>query len=467
MPRKKKITRVSQTSLFGEEDTQAKRAVSPKKKKTEVLTEEIIEQPQGRESAVFSVADYLTYLGDLVSAEGAVVQGEISGYKTHPAGAFFSLKDQDGDGLLRCYMPPRYLHQLGFDLEDGLLVQATGVASIYRPRGELSFSVSSISLVGDGSIRQAYEALKKKLEEEGLFTRKRELPEFIHRVGLVTAKTGEVIHDFQTNLRPLGFEVELMSVRVQGADAPPQIVEAIKTFNHRQSVEIIIVMRGGGSLEDLQAFNDERVARAIFKSNIPILAAIGHDRDVPIASLTADRYVSTPSIAAITVNRSWERLEDALPMLKSDLLSGFEEIVRDKKIETGMQVQRLLSGMGRLFQIPQEFRKRLIREVQSIEQRVRDVQGIARREIGSIVQSLQIQLRQAREFLDSSSTYLEGVSPERNLKLGYSIVTNSAGRVIKGVGDITQEEEVQTLLNDGSFLSKVIEVNKRENNDKE
>lgn len=474
MLRKKNIVQATLWSLSGEQSQPKKEPASRKRleKKSKVAPtlsvrdDAPVDGQREKESgaSIFSVGDYLSHLSRLVGAEEVLVQGEISGYKTHPAGAFFSLKDQEGDGLLRCYMPPRYLHQLGFDLEDGLLVQATGVASIYRPRGELSFTVSNISLVGDGSLRQAYEALKKKLEEEGLFARKRELPEFIQRIGLVTAKTGEVIHDFRRNLKMRGFEIDFIDVRVQGSEAPTQIVEAIQTLNKKREVEIIVVMRGGGSLEDLQAFNDERVARAIFRSDIPIVAAIGHARDIPIAYLVADATADTPTAAAVTMNRSWDHLEDALPLLRSDLLGNFSILLEEKKNEARASLQRLLFGINRLLQIPKEFRRRLIREIQAIEKRRLEIGDMARRELARIVQSLGLYMRQVREGVSSASIYLQGVSPERNLRLGYSIVTSVNGRVVKQTKDLVVGDSLKTLLADGSFISKVETIDNTKDN---
>jgi len=467
----KKITQATLWSV-SEKDTRPIKEVTKKKRSRKTIRNEAPtpqggrspDQSVGKErSVVFSVGDYLSYLGKLVGREEVVVQGEISGFKNHQVGGFFSLKDQEGDGLLKCYIPPRFLSQLGFDLEDGLLINASGVASIYRPRGELSFTVHNVSLVGDGSIRQAYEALKKKLEEEGLFTRKRDLPEFIERIGFITAKTGEVLHDFKRNLKPLGFAVDLLDVRVQGNDAPAQIVQALETLNRRDSVQVIVIARGGGSLEDLQAFNDERVARAIFKSEIPVLASIGHDRDVPIASLTADLYVSTPSIAAITMNRSWERLESSLPLLTSELMNGFSIVLEEKKNLARAYLGRLIFGIERLLRIPREFRARIRMEISILEKKSEEIKLRTRREMATIVQSLKMRLEQMRGLIQSGKAYLEGVSPERNLRLGYSIVMGSEGQVIKRIDDVKVGDHLSTLLAEGSFVSEVESIKKEKN----
>ena len=468
MSRKKVISQASLWSLGEEKEKIPEEA--PKKKR---LKHRKVPTPQGgrspdqsvgkERSVIFSVGDYLSYLGKLVGKEGVVVQGEISGFKNHQVGGFFSLKDADGDGLLKCYIPPRFLSQLGFDLEDGLLINASGVASIYRPRGELSFTVHNVSLVGDGSIRQAYEALKKKLVEEGLFTRKRDLPEFIERIGFITAKTGEVIHDFRRNLKSLGFTVDLLDVRVQGSDAPAQIVSALERLNKEDKVNVIVIARGGGSLEDLQAFNDERVARAIFKSEIPVLASIGHDRDVPIASLTADLYVSTPSIAAITMNRSWERLESSLPLLTAELVYGFSTVLGEKKSFMGVYLNKLLFGIDRLLRIPREFRARIRMEVVALEKKREEVRMRTRREMATIVQSLKTRLAQIRNTVQSGRAYLEGVSPRRNLRLGYSIVMGPNGQVIKRIDDLKIGDRLSTLLAEGSFVSEVESIQKKKN----
>lgn len=463
MPRKKDIAQASLWSLGEEKEKTPEEAPKKKRSRKTVLNIRKEEEPE-KESAVFSVGDYLSYLGKLVGKEEVVVQGEISGFKNHQVGGFFSLKDQEGDGLLKCYIPPRFLSQLGFDLEDGLLVNASGLASIYRPRGELSFTVHNVSLVGDGSIRQAYEALKRKLEEEGLFTRKRDLPEFIERIGFITAKTGEVFHDFRRNLKPLGFTVDLLDVRVQGNDAPPQIVEALDRLNREGKVDVIVIARGGGSLEDLQAFNDERVARAIFKSHIPVLAAIGHARDIPIAYMVADAGADTPTAAAITMNRSWERLESALPLLTSELMNNFSSVLEEKKNITRDYLSQLVFGIEKLLRIPREFRARIRMEVSILEKKTGEIKLRTRREITTIVQSLRMRLDQIRGLIQSGRVYLEGVSPERNLRLGYSIVMGSEGQVIKRIDDIKVGDRLSTLLAEGSFVSEVESIKKEKNN---
>ena len=200
------------------------------------------------ERKTWSVGDFIDHLNTLLGEEEAEVTGEVWDLKKHPTGFYFALKDKEGEGLLPCYLNPYRAKLFGFGLEDGLLVKAIGAPSVYKPRGNFSFVVESLELVGEGSLKKAYELLKSKLEKEGLFARKRELPEFISSIGVITSKTGAVIDDFRKNLKKLGFKIYLYDSRVEGTQAVPNIIAGIDYFNGDAAdhVDILVVIRGGG-----------------------------------------------------------------------------------------------------------------------------------------------------------------------------------------------------------------------------
>ncbi|MBI5058446.1 exodeoxyribonuclease VII large subunit [candidate division KSB1 bacterium] len=252
--------------------------------------------------AVYSVGQITREIKKLfANSFGAVwIEGEVSGFKRHSSGhAYFTLKDATAQ--LSCAMWKGSLQRVQFEPRDGMKVRAFGNLDLYEPRGSYQLIVSLLQQAGEGELQRAFELLKARLQAEGLFdsARKRPLPRFPDLVGIVTSPTGAVIHDMQTVAarRWPAAQLVLRPVRVQGEGAAGQIAQAIAEFNRTTRVDLLIVARGGGSLEDLWAFNEEAVARAIFESMIPVVSAIGHEVDFTIADFVADLRAPTPSAA--------------------------------------------------------------------------------------------------------------------------------------------------------------------------
>ncbi len=383
------------------------------------------------EEKLFRVGEFLDFLNGLWKGKEYAVQGEISEFKMHPSGAYFALKDAEGEGVLYCYMNPYAYRTLGFALEDGFVVRAYGVPNIYKPKGRMSFVVRTMTLAGEGSLKKAYEALKKKLENEGLFARKRPIPEFITRIGIITSKTGAVIDDFRKNLKPLGLHLSLFDTRVEGPSAPANIIRGLRWFNeHHLECDVIVVIRGGGSLEDLQPFNNELVARAVFSSEIPVIAGIGHDRDVPIVSLVADAQTSTPSFAAAAINESWDRVVLGVPRLERELALAFEGALAKLRLRLSRYGERFLTRLARL----------------TVRYRTLEV---------SLVRMFALRLSAINSQLMHAAQYLSAVDPERNLKLGYGIVFDAHGRVMKDARNAKEGEMIAARLYRGSLMARI------------
>ena len=332
-----------------------------------------------------------------------------------------------------CYLNPYAYRGLGIVIEDGMQVKVGGAPSIYKPKGRFSFKVETLEPVGEGSLKKAYEALKKKLEAEGIFERKRPIPEFIGRVGLITSKTGAVIDDFRRNLLQAGLKVYHRDVRVEGTAAVGQVVHAIDAFNRdAKPIDVLVVIRGGGSMEDLQAFNNELVVRAVFGSRVPTIVSIGHDRDVPLAQMTADASASTPTATAVLINASWDRLQN---------ISGQADAL-SYAMERGIAAQqsRLDTAWHRL----DGFVQRVVGAGRRLQERMR----VALERVGQVIE------RTKQTVLHAERT-LASVSPERQLRLGYSIVSDAVGSVIRSVGDLRHGQTVTTRLAKGSFTSEV------------
>ena len=269
---------------------------------------------QQTEEAVLKVTEFKDLINELITLQEPIwVEGEVSEFKNwKDRWIYFSLKDEFSS--IECNLPKYRLDEMGIELEDGMTIRVLGFPEL-KSTGRFTFNIFKIKVWGEGSLKKAYELLKKKLEEEGLFSRKREIPIFVEKIGLLTSKSGATIHDFKKNLKPFGFKIYFYDVEVEGENSVASIVEGINWFNKNMPfLDVIVIIRGGGSLEELQAFNNEILARAIFASKIPVICGIGHETDVPIASLVADVAVSTPTAVAHYLNKNWENLFFEYPL---------------------------------------------------------------------------------------------------------------------------------------------------------
>lgn len=388
-----------------------------------------------KEGLIFSVSEFLDLVNEMLGAQDFYVEGEVTEAKYLPSGMFFTIKDKAVEAAMSCYMSPYAYRGAGVAIEAGMELKVGGIASIYKPKGRFSFRVETLELAGAGALRKAYELLKKKLSEEGVFGRKRALPEFISHIGLVTSKSGAVIGDFRKNLAPFGFKISHCDVRVEGAQAARNIIDAIKMFDRRGDIDVLVVIRGGGSAEDLQAFNDEYVVRAVFGSRVPTIVAIGHDRDVPLAQLAADATSSTPTAAAELINASWDRLRN-LDQTVQQLLYTYEAVLSSAEADTDAATHRLGIHLTRIASRGRELIQKLIAAADRLGDR----------------------LTGAREIVDAAERHLAAVSPERQLRLGYSIVTDESGTVIRSANALFHGQTVITRLARGSFISQVKEL---------
>lgn len=416
---------------------------------------------------VLSVAALLNAVADALAARFSTVtvQGELSGFSRAPSGhCYFSLKDDRAvePALVRCAMFRRAAALLDFAPRDGQLVEVRGRLAVYSARGDLQLVAEAMRPAGQGTLYEQFLRLKSRLEAEGLFNpeRKRPIPEFPRAVGVVTSVNAAALRDVVTALarRAPHVSVIVYPASVQGGEAPGELVRAIELANARWEVDSLIVCRGGGALEDLWAFNDERVARAIVASALPVICGVGHETDVTIADFAADLRAPTPTAAA----------ELAAP-LRSDCLDA---------------LQGMAGGMHRCVQrrIEREEQRldhatlRLARPAQVLSRRQRELQALAHRLAAAPGQALQRsrqrELRLAQRLeratanrrqllasrLDTLSARLEGVNPGRVLQRGYAYLTDAEGRAIVSVQGVQPGEDVQAVLGDGRLVAQVRDV---------
>ena len=366
------------------------------------------------------------------------VRGELSNYKVYPSGHhYFTLKDQDSS--LRCVMFRSSAQKLRFRPENGLKVVISGSLKVYPRDGNYQIYCSAILPEGTGDLQVAFEQLKQKLYSEGLFdpAHKLPIPAYPERIAMITSSAGAAVHDM---IRIFGkrwplAKLIILPVRVQGIEAPAEIAGAIAYANEFSVADLIITGRGGGSLEDLWAFNDERVARAIFHSAIPIISAVGHEPDVTISDYVADRRASTPSNAAEISVPDVRAVQDELLNLEHKLF---------------MQVSSMLSGYRR--QLDGYYHKRVLREPDAyVELRSLELDRMKER----FLAAQQRNLLQKRGALVQEASALEAMSPLKVLSRGYLIGTSEDGSVLRSVRQVHTGQSINLRFSDGNAECRI------------
>lgn len=369
------------------------------------------------------------------------VRGEISNYKMYPSGHhYFTLKDENA--ALKCVMFKASAARLRFRPENGMKVIAMGRITVYPRDGAFQLYCSAMSVDGVGDLYAAFEQLKAKLAAQGLFApeHKKPLPPFPGTIGIVTSSAGAAIHDMLRILNkryPLT-RVRLFPVRVQGAEAPGEIAAAIRYANHYRLADLLIVGRGGGSIEDLWAFNDERVAYAIYESRIPIISAVGHEPDVTISDYVADLRAATPSNAA----------ELAVPD-QAALLQNMDAAASAMASALAGRLRHARQRLAVLSQSPA-----LISPTGYLEQRGKNLEHLKTRLIAAQTQ----QLQHKRQRFIAATSKLDAMSPLKVLSRGYSIVNADNGNILRSVYQTAPGGKIRVTLSDGSLSAVVAEV---------
>ncbi|MBN8486510.1 MAG: exodeoxyribonuclease VII large subunit [Burkholderiales bacterium] len=416
-----------------------------------------------RDSRAWSVGALLLAVGDALSARFASVsvRGELSGFTRAGSGhCYFTLKDASGQAAaLRCAMFRRAASLLGFAPRDGQQVELRGRLAVYEARGELQMVVEAMSLVGAGSLYEEFLRLKARLEALGLFdaSRKRPLPRYPRCVALVTSSAGAALHDVVTTLarRAPHVQIHLVPSLVQGVDAPQALVQALAMAAADPQADVVLLCRGGGSLEDLWAFNDERVVRAIVASRLPVICGVGHESDVTLADLAADHRAATPTAAA-------EQAADAADELRAALASRAQGLQRQVQREMDRHSQRLDLLALKLHRPAQALSLQRL-SLDRRADRLQAAMGHVRREAIEALERRQRRLLRAmeqatdsrRSGLTERSARLAALDPRRVLERGYAWVTDEAGQAVLRAGGLTQGQALRAVWADGEVGMRV------------
>lgn len=415
---------------------------------------------------VWSVAGLVQAVADALAARFpvCVVRGELSAFTRAASGhCYFSLKDADGEAaLLRCAMFRRAASLLDFTPADGQLVEMRGRLTVYEPRGELQFVVEGMQRAGAGALFEQFLRLKARLEAQGLFdaARKRPIVGFPARIGVVTSLSGAALHDVLTTLarRSPHVEVIVYPSLVQGPEAPAALAQALAEASQRREVDTLLLCRGGGSLEDLWAFNDERVVRAIVACSVPVVCGVGHETDVTLADLAADLRAPTPTAAAELAAPATAACAEALSVLRRRA---------GQRLRSALDTQaQRLDGLARRLARPADALRARQQQLVMLDQRLAGAgarlverHALQQRQLAQrLVRAAGVDLRSRGQRLDAFGPRLRGLDPQNVLARGYAWLTDAQGAVLQSVGQLEVGQALQATLADGRASLTVASV---------
>lgn len=389
-----------------------------------------------KEKKIYTVEEITEYLQALVKEDALLsdfwISGEISNFYHHSSGhMYFTLKDKNSQ--LKTVMFKGYNSALDFEPEEGMQVEARGNLDIYAQRGEYQFYAREMKKAGRGKLYEAFEKLKARLEKEGLFaeSKKKEIPLLASKIGIVTSPTGAAIRDILSVMRRRSgnFSVLIVPTHVQGDLAKGEITAGIEYLNSRDDIDLIIISRGGGSIEDLWPFNEEEVARAIYNSRLPLISGVGHETDFTISDFVADLRAPTPSAAAELATANREEILNRLDNLSQRLLNGSTTKINELQSRVESIAER------RIFSSAEELFKDYEQQLDSLETKLNH----------------QIESK----YKDWENKYqlfyqrLNNLSPLKTLDRGYSILQDQKGKTVKSVKQIKKGDQLQARLSDG------------------
>lgn len=419
------------------------------------------------EQLVLEVSQVNSYIKEMLDADGLLgglcIRGELSNYKKYPSGHhYFTLKD--GQSQLKCVMFRSSAMRLRFRPENGMMVQAAGRITVYPRDGVYQLYCVAMTPEGAGDLAVAFEQLKKKLAAEGLFdpVHKKPIPAYPHQIAIITSAAGAAVHDMLRIIRhryPLA-EVKLLPVRVQGEEAAGEIAAALDYANRYQLADLIITGRGGGSMEDLWAFNEEVVARAIYRSKIPVISAVGHEPDVTIADYVADLRAATPSNAAELCTPDQQELRQKIAAAQTRMASLLSRQLKN------CRTQLELRKNARVLQSPENYLADRRQTLDVLTEKLgRTMANRLTKEAGQLALCRQrlstaenAVLAGERKRLETSAARLDAMSPLKVLSRGYSITENNRGAAIVSASSLHPGDHITIRFHRGSADARVEQV---------
>ncbi len=436
-------------------------------------------------NSIFSVKSFLDLINEQLSYLGVVkIKGEVFQVNPHAKGyCFFSIKDPlTQEHTVDCFIGNWKFREYSHLIEKGMEVIIEAVPSVYK-NGRFSLVIHRVLPYGEGAIKKAFEALKKKLAAKGYFdpANKKPVPALIRSIGLITSESGQALHDFLNNVGSFGFKISLLPVMVEGDYAESSIVSAIRWFNrNRPDLDVLVVIRGGGSLENLNVFNSEKIADAIFLSRLPIITGIGHDKDQTIADFVADRSFSTPTAVAnfirlsreillrrhlelaasleLEANRILELNSNRFNSLKDELIAGFSLMLDRQRNDLKRMGEIISAALSRTFIKFQLIERSFSQAGFNLKLAIASYFFQLNQHSQKIVGLYRRLLDEFKAKISSYESELRLLNPEFILQKGYSIAYTKEGRIIKDAGQLNVGSEIKVKFSKGQATSTVKKI---------
>ncbi|MEA2098077.1 MAG: exodeoxyribonuclease VII large subunit [Patescibacteria group bacterium] len=411
-----------------------------------------------QEKKIYSVSEFLDHLNEKLMTEEVKLKGEVTSVDKRERVIYFSLKDDKDNSIINCLIF-RYQYNIsGVKIELGNEIIVNGYPEIYKPYGKLSLKTSLIEIAGEGALKKAYDELKNKLEKEGLFAieRKKSLVALPETIGLITSSQGAAIGDFTTNLGSYGFKIKFINSSVEGKQAVFDLIKAVRKFKELKEVQALVIVRGGGSLESLQAFNNEALVKEIVSLKIPVVCGVGHEKDISLVSLVSDLAVSTPTAAARAIRESWDRAFEKLNSNEVALVSLFEKYL----YSSNYKIEKISFDLNQKFEnILQRFtdaENNFLKIVENINYAINNARSNIDNSASKIFSGFGQKVIDARNKIGLFENAISVNNPERQLKLGYSIVSLK-GKIIRSVKQLEKGDAVGIKVSDGDIEAEVLE----------
>ncbi len=410
-----------------------------------------------------TVTEYITVANQLLKNISVKVCGEVSEMKKASSGhVYFSLKDEKTGDVINCAIWKFIYQMCGVKIENGVSVTVSGEADIYGPRGTLTFKVKTIELVGEGALKKAYEQLKEKLHKEGLFDEeiKRAIPTYPERIGVITSLKGAAIHDFTNNLGSFGFKVLACDSRVEGQEAVGDLLLSMKVMS-KQKIDVLVMIRGGGSLQSLMAFDNEMLVRAVRDFPVPVVAGIGHHEDTPLVALVSDAQHSTPTAVANQLSFGYRRGQEIIASATKRIERRYTACINGNK----KMIENANTAITHFYQ---NSAQSYYRQEGQLQQRITTAFGKAisnnqstvNYSSASILANLQQAVSSYQQKIDYYQKIISSSNPERQLQLGYSMLKKD-GVVVRSINNLQKNDTIQVIIYDGEIESRIININKK------
>ncbi|MBD3299728.1 MAG: exodeoxyribonuclease VII large subunit [Candidatus Moranbacteria bacterium] len=455
------------TKIKIKQKTKKKKPVPKKNKRYRVLIEKKGEkEKKEKKEKVFSVGQFLNLVNDNLENIQVRVKGEVGKVQHRGNYSFFTLKDSTLDSTMNCFVWANVIKVCGVEIEEGLELVVDGFMQIFKRTGSVSFQVKSIELVGEGALMKAFEELKKKLEREGLFEAeiKKEVPFFPEKIALITSRHGEAINDFNMNIGNFGFKIEFVDARVEGQRAVFDLIRALELINKRSSFfDAVVLIRGGGSWESLQAFNNEELARKIRASKIPVICGVGHEGDVTIADLVSDFRASTPTAAAKKLSENWSKTREKVARWENIILNEFDYMLNQKYVWVNEYANALKSSFLRILENFRNYEDTIKRGFEKLSYRIKQEQENLKINQDILEKTFEANLKDRVDFVQRAESAILNNDPRRQLKLGYSIVMKGE-EVIKSVDRLLVDDVLEVKIYDGELKTRIKKIIKRSEN---